>query len=46
MTLGVKYYHGLTNVYKGVSGTNNSSLFLKVNIPIGASKPESTEDDA
>ena len=27
MTLGLKYYYGFTNVYKGVSGSNNSSLF-------------------
>ncbi len=38
MTIGVKYYYGFANVYKGVSGTNNSSLFLKLNIPIGAAK--------
>lgn len=38
MTIGIKYYYGLVNVYKGVDGTNNSSLFLKVNIPIGAGK--------
>ena len=38
MTLGIKYYHGFANVYKGVAGTNNSSLFLKFNIPIGAAK--------
>lgn len=38
MTLGIKYYYGFTNVYKGVEGTNNSSLFLKFNIPIGAAK--------
>jgi hypothetical protein len=38
MTIGVKYYYGLVNIYKGVSGTNNSSLFLKVNIPIGSGK--------
>jgi len=38
MTIGVKYYYGFANVYKGVSGTNNSSLFLKFNIPIGAAK--------
>jgi hypothetical protein len=38
MTLGIKYYNGLTNVYSGRSGTRNSSLFLKVNIPIGAAK--------
>ena len=38
MTLGIKYYYGLTNVYKGVDGTNNSSIFLKLNMPIGANK--------
>jgi hypothetical protein len=38
ITLGIKYYHGLTNVYKGISGTNNNSVFLKINIPIGANK--------
>ncbi len=38
MSIGVKYYYGLVNVYKGESGTNNSSLFLKLNIPIGAGK--------
>lgn len=38
MTIGVKYYYGFTNVYKEESGTNNSSLFLKLNIPIGAGK--------
>ena len=45
MTLGIKYYQGFANVYKGVSGTNNSSLFLKVNIPIGASNKESNTTD-
>jgi len=44
MTLGIKYYHGLTNVYKGVSGSNNSSIFLKVNIPIGASVSETAKN--
>ncbi len=38
MTLGVKYYQGFTNVYNGRSGTHNRSLFLKFNVPIGASK--------
>lgn len=38
MTIGVKYYYGFANVYKGVSGTNNSAWFLKCNIPIGAGK--------
>jgi hypothetical protein len=40
--LGLKYYYGLTKVYKGVSGSNNSSLFLKLNIPIGAHKENDT----
>jgi opacity protein-like surface antigen len=44
MTIGIKYYYGFTNVYKGVSGTNNSSLFLKLNLPIGAgNKKEKTQ---
>ncbi|OUR94763.1 hypothetical protein A9Q87_01395 [Flavobacteriales bacterium 34_180_T64] len=38
MTIGLRYYLGLTNVYKEISGSNNSSLFLKLNIPIGAAK--------
>lgn len=36
MSLGVKYYEGLINVYKGTAGTRNRSLFIKVTIPIGA----------
>lgn len=36
MTLGIKYYYGFTNVYKGVPGMHNNSLFVKANIPIGA----------
>jgi Outer membrane protein beta-barrel domain len=40
MTVGIKYYFGLANVYKNVDGTNNSSLFLKLNIPIGAGKKD------
>ena len=43
MTVGVKYYYGLTNVYKGLSGSNNSSLFVKLNIPIGANKTPAAE---
>ncbi|PZX55578.1 porin family protein [Algoriphagus chordae] len=41
MTLGIKYYQGFVNVYKERSGTKNSSLFLMVNIPIGAAKVDS-----
>ncbi len=35
-TIGAKYYYGFVNVYKGQPGTKNSSVFLKLNIPIGA----------
>ncbi len=35
-TFGAKYYYGFVNVYKERAGTKNSSIFLKVNIPIGA----------
>lgn len=38
MTIGIKYYYGFVDVYKDKSGTKNNSLFLKVNIPIGAAK--------
>ncbi len=36
ITLGIKYYYGFANVFKGVPGMHNNSLFLKANIPIGA----------
>jgi hypothetical protein len=36
MTIGMKYYYGFANIYKGVDGTKNSAFFLKLNIPIGA----------
>jgi len=39
-TIGVKYYYGLLNVYKNINGANNSSLYLKLNIPIGAAHAE------
>lgn len=40
-SVGAKYYYGFVNVYKGRPGTRNSSIFLKLNIPIGAAeKPE------
>ena len=35
MTIGIKYYYGFVDVYKDKSGTNNSGLFLKFNIPVG-----------
>ena len=36
-TWGLKYYYGFVDVYKERSDTKNSSIFLKINIPIGAS---------
>ena len=42
-TVNVRYYYGLTNVYKGKSGTNNSSIFLKLNVPIGVSDEKKKE---
>jgi len=38
MTLGLKYYYGFVDVYKEKAGSKNSSLFVKMNIPIGAGK--------
>ena len=35
-TLGAKYYYGFVDVYKDRKGTKNSSIFIKLNIPIGA----------
>ena len=36
-TVGLRYYYGFIDVYKDRSGTKNSSLFLRVNVPIGIS---------
>ncbi len=36
-TLGARYYYGFLDVYKGRSGSNTNSLFLKINFPIGLS---------
>jgi len=36
-TVGVEYYYGFINVYKDKSGTKNSAVYLKLNVPIGAS---------
>ncbi|NOR74486.1 MAG: outer membrane beta-barrel protein [Draconibacterium sp.] len=40
VTVGIRYYQGLTNVFKYRSGTQHNSLHFKVNIPIGAGKEE------
>lgn len=45
-TLGARYYYGFLDVYKDRSGTNNSSLFLKLNVPIGLSLEKKEEAKA
>jgi len=37
-TIGIKYYYGFVDVYKKISNSKNSSLFIKLNIPVGAGK--------
>ena len=45
-TIGVRYHYGFTNVYKNNSSAKNSSLFLKVNIPIGVSEDKKAAIDS
>lgn len=42
-TIGVRYYYGFLDVYKDLSGSKNSSLFLKLNIPVGLSLDKKEE---
>ena len=42
-TIGVKYYYGFVDVYKDISGTKNSSIFIKLNIPIGAGEKKKND---
>lgn len=42
-TIGVRYYYGFLDVYKDRGGTKNSSLFLKLNAPIGLSMEKKEE---
>ena len=44
-TIGLRYHYGFTNVYKNNSSAKNSSLFLKVNIPIGVSEDKKAAID-
>lgn len=37
-TIGIRYYQGLTNVFKDKSGSQHHSLHFKVNIPVGVAK--------
>jgi len=36
-TIGIRYYYGFVDVYKDKSNTKNSSVFLKLMIPVGTS---------
>lgn len=45
-TIGARYYYGFLDVYKDRSGTKNSSLFLKLYIPIGLSNEKKEEAKA
>jgi len=42
-TIGAKYYYGFVNVYKEKPGTKNSTIFLKLNMPIGLSDEQKRE---
>ncbi|WP_346855910.1 porin family protein [uncultured Draconibacterium sp.] len=44
-TIGVRYYQGLTDVFKNKSGSIHNSFNIKVNIPIGAASPKSTQEN-
>ncbi|MGY0392913.1 porin family protein [Bizionia sp. KMM 8389] len=38
LSVGLRYFQGFVNVYKGNSDTKNNSIFIKLNLPIGAKK--------
>lgn len=42
-TIGARYYYGFLDVYKDLAGSKNSSLFLKLNVPIGLSLEKKEE---
>jgi hypothetical protein len=42
-TIGLNYYYGFVNVYKGNSATKNSAFFAKLHIPIGAGTSDEKE---
>ena len=45
MSVGLRYYYGFVNTYKGISGTNNSSLFVKFTIPVGTGGKKAKKTD-
>ncbi len=46
VSLGLRYYYGLVDVYKDRSGTRNSTWFLRATIPVGAKKAKQRAEDA
>lgn len=40
MSIGEDYYFGPVNALKETSSSGNTSIFLKINIPVGAAKKE------
>jgi hypothetical protein len=42
--VGIRYYYGFANVYKDRSGSNNSALFLRASVPIGAGRGEAKDE--
>jgi hypothetical protein len=42
-TIGAKYYYGFIDTFKDISGTKNSSFFVNLCIPIGASDKKELE---
>jgi hypothetical protein len=43
-TISAKYYYGFINAYKDIPKTKNSSIFVELDIPIGAGKKPKKED--
>ena len=46
ISLGLRYYYGLVDVYKDLEGTRNSTLFLRATIPVGAKGAQQNSKDA
>jgi len=44
MSIGLKYYMGLTDIYKPESNLKNSSFFINVTIPIGKEKTSKNQE--
>lgn len=46
MSLNFRYYYGFVNAIKNMPGTKNNSLFLELNIPIGAGEKAQKKREA